>query len=557
MTEAVADLVREGRAAYDRGDAAASRRAFEHAARECPTGEVLEGLARACHLECDYAGSVEAYERAFGAYRREGDWLAAVRSARTIGWFRGWLYGDWAVYQGWMQRARSLVEQAGADSHQHAWALLAEAQAGADLEAQKRLYLEAIRHARRHRDAGLECEALSYLGVMLVLSGYVDEGMVHLDEALAAVCVGEIDDLSIVEGVFCGLFHACEHANDVVRAEQWLRAADDLVRRRGYVAISGYCRAHYGAILTAAGRWAEAEAEFEIATDIFPPEHRRIRANILCRLADLRVRQGRLEEATQLLRGFEDNEDAVRPLVKLHLARGETALAQDLLERALAGEAQPDQVEGPLLALLVDVHLALGAADDARATSERLSELARSQTGLYLKAIAAFARGKVCVAAGSGDARACLHEARSLFAQAGMPVDVARTALELARAVAVDRPQVAIAEATSALAAFERLHATRDADAAHALLRELGAPTRSMGKGRAGLTARESEVLDLLGHGLTNAEIGDRLFISPKTVEHHVGHILGKLGLRSRTEAAAYAIRTSAPEDGPRKRPSD
>ena len=101
-------------------------------------------------------------------------------------------------------------------------------------------------------------------------------------------------------------------------------------------------------------------------------------------------------------------------------------------------------------------------------------------------------------------------------------------------------------------AAFEKLQAARQADEAAAVLRSLGVRPTTGGTGHGVLTKREAEVLELLGHGLSNPEISDRLFISRKTVEHHVSNVLAKLGLRSRAEAAAYATRPNkAPNRGP------
>jgi len=156
--------------------------------------------------------------------------------------------------------------------------------------------------------------------------------------------------------------------------------------------------------------------------------------------------------------------------------------------------------------------------------------------------------GRVCAA--EGDERAAVHLNRALEALSAqnLPLEAGRARLELARAIGVRSPDAAVAEAKLALAAFERLGASRDADAAAALHRELGAGGRAWPRGHGRLTKRESEVLPLVAAGLSNADIAERLYISRRTAEHHVASIISKLGLRSRAEAAAYAVR-ELPED--------
>ena len=63
-----------------------------------------------------------------------------------------------------------------------------------------------------------------------------------------------------------------------------------------------------------------------------------------------------------------------------------------------------------------------------------------------------------------------------------------------------------------------------------------------------GLTRRQREVLELMSTGLTNAEIGARLFLSERTVDHHVGGVLAKLGVESRREAVRLAAEAGALE---------
>ena len=97
-----------------------------------------------------------------------------------------------------------------------------------------------------------------------------------------------------------------------------------------------------------------------------------------------------------------------------------------------------------------------------------------------------------------------------------------------------------------ALEIFETLGATAVIAKLRKTLREGGvtvprAKSRNTRRHAAGLTARQAEVLQLLDEGLSNIEIADRLFVSPRTVEHHVSAVLAKLDASTREEAVAQA----------------
>jgi DNA-binding NarL/FixJ family response regulator len=203
----------------------------------------------------------------------------------------------------------------------------------------------------------------------------------------------------------------------------------------------------------------------------------------------------------------------------------------------------------PLLALLANAEIARNDSEAATRAAEQADRLARETGSPVLIGEAALAMGNVLAAAGNLSGAVAALEAGL---QAVIPTEhrLIKGALHLAlaRLLAETDKTVAITEARTALEIYEKLDAP-EAEVCATLLRRLGAAVsyspRPLADPLASLSRREREVALLLGPGLTNVQIGEKLFISPKTVEHHVSTILSKLALRSRFEVAA--INTAMP----------
>jgi DNA-binding NarL/FixJ family response regulator len=148
----------------------------------------------------------------------------------------------------------------------------------------------------------------------------------------------------------------------------------------------------------------------------------------------------------------------------------------------------------------------------------------------------------VLLAGGDTAAVAHLEAALKTWSSMELPLETARARFDLARALIGSEPDTALDHARRALTVFDDLGASIDADRVAAYLRSHGVVARTGAKRAGTLTMREQEVLRLLGAGLSNPEIAERLHVSRKTASHHVSSILTKLGLRNRAEAAAHAV---------------
>lgn len=544
-----------GHAALAEGRWDEARAAFEASLAGGETAEACFGLAAAQWWLGEDHACVATCARAYTLFRRSGDVTGAVRCAVWLAITYKANFANHAAANGWLGRAERLLEALPPGSA-HGWLWVARAYRMADLDRAEDLTAQAAEVARAAGDVDLELVALAQLGLVRVGRGDAAAGFALIDEAMAAALAGERSTLDTVVYACCDMLHACELASDIERAAQWCAVADDFVATYGCPFLYAECRIYYGSVLAATGRWDDAGRELAAALRITEGASPGLHARALVRMAGLRVRQGRLEEAAGLLArvgaALQDEAEAALSVAALLLARGDARAASRNLEQRMHHLAAHRSHLAAALDLLVDAHVASGDTDAAAAAAARLAEVGAPVGDDRLRAVVAGAEGRVRAARGDPEAGVThLETALGLWSRLDLPFEAARARFELGRALATSRPDVAVDHTRRALAAFDALGASLDADRAAAFLRSLGVAARPGPKGVGTLTAREQQVLRLLGAGLSNPEIAERLHVSRKTASHHVSSILSKLHLRNRAEAAAHATGALAPASEP------
>jgi ATP/maltotriose-dependent transcriptional regulator MalT len=540
-----AEALRDGWEALERADWESARSAFAALLADGCSAEARDGLAQATLFLGGVAEAVALREQAFEEYVRAGRCDDAVRVAVWVA-HQHMLGGRASAARGWLARAERALEDL-PDCAGHGWVAVEHARQATRVDEQVAAATAALEVGRALGHSDLEVLSVSVLGRAQVHAGRREEGLRLLEEAMAAATAGRVRNVQTLAEAYCNLILACSAAGEWERATEWCELVDGFARSHTVAPLYGSCRTVHAEVLMANGRWADAEDALRAALRTHARYVPEMSAPAIASLAELCVQQGRLAEAEELLAGREEHPSALRALALLRLADGRPRQAVAALERGLRSTSDDAVATTHLLAPLVQARLALGDLPAARSAADELARLADASQIRLLAARADLARADVALAAGQpADAVEPAQRALAAFSTLLMPLDAGTARLVLARAVADEHPETAREEARTALGAFRRLGAVRAVDAAAAALRELGEAPGGRPRAVGGLTAREREVLGLVARGMSNAAIARALVISERTAGHHVSHILEKLGVRNRAEAAAYAARVAA-----------
>jgi DNA-binding CsgD family transcriptional regulator len=515
-----------------------SYRLFEAADREATLEpDDLERFATAAYLAGLEAESEACRERAHHSYLERDDREGAARAA---GWLAFGLLqrGATSLASGWLARAERLLDEAQLDSVVRGYLLVPSAIqriVQGDPSAGQAIFDQIADIARRFGDRDLMSTACQGRGRALIRLGRISEGVALLDEAMIAVVAGEISPI-LAGDIYCSVLEGCQEIFDVRRAYEWTAsltrwcaAQPDLVRYRGE------CLLYRAEVMLARGRWSEAARDANAACELLLA--RPMAGAAFYRLGEVHRLRGELDKAESAY--MRANEHGRRPqpgLSLLRLGQGHVDAAAASIHTVLA-DTRARRVRTGVLAAAVEILTAAGDLEQARAAVAELSELADVLNAPLVSATAAHAAGALFLAQGDvASAATSLQRASGIWQDLEMPYEAARTCLLMAtvceRRGDQDGRRMELERARS-------LSTQLDPDASMARTAEHA--NRSEPQTGGPLSDREAQVLRLLATGKTNRAIGEELFISEKTVARHVSNIFDKLGVSTRTEAAAWA----------------
>ncbi len=502
----------------------------------------LELLATSAYMLGRDEAYLKAWERAYDSHRRAGDLAGAARSAWWIGdclRFRG----DRARATGWFARGRRLLDRLRGDCVARGYLLLPTLHdhvVRGDHEAAAAVAVEAGEVGERFGDRDLLALAMMEQGHALVRQGRVDEGLRLVDETMVAVTADELSPV-IAGVVYCNTIAFCRGVFELGRAQAWTNAHTRWCERQSdMVAYMGTCLVHRAEVMTLAGAWSDALGEVGRAEGYTRGAlNERVTGQAAYLRGDLFLLRGELGRAEEAYREASRRGREPQPgLALLRLAQGDGKAAAAALSRALSEATEPMQ-RVALLPAYIEILLAAGDIEQARAACQDLGDVAERQGSHALGAMADYARGAVHLA--EGDARTALvalRRACQAWQGLGAPRETARTRVLVGRACAgLGDLDTAAMELEAARETFAKLGAAPE------LARVESLASRAADREVHGLTARELQILRELATGKTNREIAEALVISDHTVRRHIQNIFAKLGVSSRAAATAFAFR--------------